>query len=181
MFPIRILKQTLLLSISRLFSWELQSYDILHIISKWHTDGSSAGLEAILTQWSPGAPMEHAVAYASQMPKKLEKNYSTTEEEYPAIVWPIVKFWPYLYGCHFTAVTDHHALCWLASLEGASSCLRHWVLCRQEFNFIVQYKPWKRHHNVDVLSHCSLSVDGSNASLIWRQCACQRESMRQGK
>ena len=70
------------------------------------TDASPWGLSAILMQKSPGQDDRRVVAYASRALSDVERRYSQTEREALAIVWAVERLHVYLYGSHFTLLTD---------------------------------------------------------------------------
>ena len=72
-------------------------------------DASPYGVGAVLSQYQD-VNMERPVAYASQSLSKAEKNYFHLEKEGLAVIFGMKHFHQYLYGRHFTILTDHQPL-----------------------------------------------------------------------
>ena len=73
-------------------------------------DASPVGISAILSQKDNGSDNSLVIAYASRALTPVEKRYSQTEKEALSIVWAVEHFHLYIYGSHFTLITDHKPL-----------------------------------------------------------------------
>ena len=110
------------------------------------TDASNEGLGAILSQDG------HPCCYISRTLNPPEKNYSTTEKELLAIVWPIKRLRQYLLGRKFKIQSDHQALKWLKNVKDPSSKLMRWRLRLKEYDYEIEYKKGKENTAADALS-----------------------------
>ena len=115
-----------------------------------YTDASGFAIGAVLAHKIDN--IEHVVAYISHSLNKHEQNYPITEKECLAIVYSVEKFKPYLYGRHFTVVTDHHPLCYLNSTRSPSGRLSRWAVRLSEYSFDILHKKGECHKNADCLS-----------------------------
>eukprot|EP00884_Botryococcus_braunii_P008935 jgi/Botrbrau1/18042/Bobra.0062s0030.1 len=99
---------------------------------------------------------DHVIAYASKTLQGAELNYCPTDGELLAIVWAVKLFRPYLYGVHFTIVTDHKALKWLLTTRNLSGKLARYAIELQEYDFTIVHRAGSLHGNVDCLSRLRL-------------------------
>ena len=106
-------------------------------------DASPVGVSAILSQKSPNVANSKVIAYASRALSPVETRYSQTEREALAIVWAVEHFHMFLFGHHFTLVTDHKPLeiIYGTTRSKPSACIERWVLRLQPYHFNVIYKP----------------------------------------
>ena len=101
-------------------------------------DASPVGLGAMLVQ-IVGSD-HHVVSYASRTPSTVERRYSQTEREALGLVWACERFRQYLFGRHFTLVTDHKPLeCIYSPRSRPSARIERWVLRLQSFDYKVRY------------------------------------------
>ncbi|XP_077330912.1 uncharacterized protein LOC143973903 [Lithobates pipiens] len=115
------------------------------------TDASAYGLGAVLSQVDD-AGEEHPILYLSRKLLPREVAYATIEKECLAIVWALQKLQTYLYGRHFTVITDHNPLSWLNRVAGENGKLLRWSLILQQYDFTIQHKKGSTHGNADGLS-----------------------------
>lgn len=115
-----------------------------------HVDASEAGAGAFLAQQN-GDDL-NIIAYFSQRFNKSQQHYSATMKECYAVVLAIQHWRPYLWGKHFTCVTDHAALRYLYTMQDTSNMLTRWSIGLQSFDFTVKHKPGKLHVVPDTLS-----------------------------
>ncbi|CAF1467734.1 unnamed protein product [Didymodactylos carnosus] len=86
-----------------------------------------------------------------------ERKYSPVERECLALVWCITKLRLYLYGQHFTLLTDHHPLCWLNKQTSKNGRLDRWALQLQDYEFSIKHVPGKHNCVADCLSRYPMS------------------------
>ena len=126
---------------------DLISSDIVicHFNSSYETsiivDAGPIGLGAILVQKQPDG-MLRPVSYASRSLTPVEQRYSQTEREALAVVWGCERYHIYLYGSHFTILTDHEPLKVLYTHSGKPSPrILRWGLRLQSYNFTITHIP----------------------------------------
>jgi len=115
-----------------------------------YADAWDVGVGAVLAQEQDG--VEKVVQYLSRKLDSTEKKYPPTEKECLAVVWAIEKCRRYLWGSHFTVVTDCKALKWLmttASPKWPPNSMGN-VVC--EYDFTVKYRKGSSNANADALS-----------------------------
>ena len=100
-------------------------------------DASPVGLGAVLVQEKNG--VGRAICYASRSLSSVERRYSQTEKEAPALVWACERFNLYVYGLQtFDLVKDHEGLKVIYSRGSKpSACFEHWVLGLQPYSYKV--------------------------------------------
>ena len=115
-----------------------------------YTDASDVGVGAVLAQEHDG--VEKVVQYLSRKLDNTERKYGATEKECLGVVWAIEKCRPYLWGRHFTVVTDCVALRWLMTTADPNGRLVRWAMRLCEYDFTVKYRKGSTNANADALS-----------------------------
>ena len=112
-------------------------------------DASLKGLGACIIQ------DRQPIAFASKSLMDTETRYANIERELLAIVYGCEKFHTYLYGRTFIVETDHKPLemISLKNLTVAPARLQRMLLCLQQYDLIITYRPGKEMLLADALSH----------------------------
>ena len=126
------------------------------------SDASSVGLGAVIShEMSVG--FHRLVAFAPRTLSSAEKNYAQIEKEALALVFRVKKFHEYLYGRHFTLVTDHKPL--LAILRPkkavptlAAVRMQRWALILTAYDYELEFRVTQDHANADMLSRLPLET-----------------------
>ena len=100
-----------------------------------HTDASSTGAEAALTQRKQNK--EFVIAFASHRFSKQDARRGPTERECMAILWATKHFRQYLAGRRFILITDCSALTWLFRSRELSPKLHRWALRLVEYDIVL--------------------------------------------
>lgn len=127
-------------------------------------DASKYAIGSVLSQDG------HPISYYSRTLNPAEINYSTIEKELLSCVDSCKFYRPYLFGNHFTIMTDHQPLQWLFNLKNPNSRLIRWRLRLDEYDYEIKYKRGKQNVNADCLSRPPIAelnaVDNDTDSMI---------------
>ena len=110
------------------------------------------------------------IAFASRSLAPAEKKYAQLDKEGLAIVFGVKKFHHFLYGRHFTILSDHKPLQHLFSESRpvpalASARIQRWALTLSAYSYTIAYKPGSDHANADTLSRLPLPEKPSEVPL----------------
>ena len=90
--------------------------------------------------------------YASKKLSDAERNYSTIEKEYSAVVWGIKRFHMYLHGVRFVLQTNHEPLKYMNSAKFTNNRLIRWAMFLQSYNMKVDAIKGSDNVRADYLS-----------------------------
>ena len=119
-------------------------------------DASAYGIGAVISHvMADGSERPNVFASRTLLPS--ERNYAQLEKEALSLIFGINKFHTYLYGRHFTLVTDHKPLpTILGPNKGIPSmtaaCLQRWAVPLSAYSYTIEFCPTQQLSNADGLS-----------------------------
>ncbi|KAI3656138.1 hypothetical protein MP638_003051, partial [Amoeboaphelidium occidentale] len=103
------------------------------------TDASNRGIAGVLYQEQAGK--KQYISFVSRSLSDSERGYGATKRELLAVVFALGKFRPYLWGTHFTLLTDHKALTFIFTQRHVNQMINNWLDTLLDFDFSVVHCP----------------------------------------
>lgn len=141
-------------------------------ITELHCDASSDGYGAILMQKKSDLKW-HPIFYFSKRTTLVESKYHSFELETLSIIYALRRIRVYLYGIHFTIITDCESLRLTLNKKDINPRIARWAMEFQNYDYEVVHRAGKRMQHVDALSRTpTISVIEEN-SLEFNLAICQ--------
>ena len=123
------------------------------------TDASPVGVGAMLAHQVKvnGKVVERPVMFASSTLNETQQRYSQIDREAVAIMFAIARFHKYIWGRHFTIVTDNQPLKHIFNPDKAlpilaATRLQHWAAILTGYDFAIEHRKSELLCPVDALS-----------------------------
>lgn len=105
---------------------------------------------------------EHLFLYVSRKLTPTESKYAAVEREALPVKWAKEELRYYLAGCHFTLITDHEPLHWIAWAKDSNAMETRRFLSLQDFYFQVKHR-WESTTGTQIAS----PIDTLSSSPVW--------------
>jgi hypothetical protein len=134
-------------------------------------DALEHGLGAVIQHRWPDRSVR-AIARASCSNKPAEQNYSQIEKEGLALIFAVKKFNKYIYGLHFTLLTDHRPLLPIfGNRKGipvhSVNRLHRWAATLHGYDFRIEYRKSAEFGQSDALSHLISSHSAPDENVVF--------------
>ncbi|OBZ80447.1 Transposon Ty3-G Gag-Pol polyprotein, partial [Choanephora cucurbitarum] len=116
-----------------------------------YCDASEVGIGACLATIDENNE-ERPVLFLSRKLQPAETRYPTVEKELLAVIYAFKKLRKYLLDRKFVLFCDNFAVCYLFNKNEPSQRLQRWIMCTQEFSFVVKHLPSSKNSVADALS-----------------------------
>ncbi len=138
------------------------------------TDAINTYIGGVLSQIQSDAA-NRPIGYFSKKLNLCEIRYSATDKEALAVVLTCRNFHHYLWGTHFTVITDHQPLTSIFKRKTKSPRMNRWILEMREYNYDIQYVKGKDNLVADHLSRLGLDQtqfqERQREEPVWRELA----------
>jgi len=132
-----------------------------------HTDASPVGVSCVLNHKisnDDGSVSERPVLFASCSLTPTQQKYSQLDREALAVIFAVTKLKKYLWGRHFTLVTDNQPIRHIfapgkAIPVLASHRLQHWAAILSGFNYTLEHRKSNFLSVADALSRLPINVN----------------------
>jgi len=138
-------------------------------------DASDYVVGVILGQRKDKKP--YVIYYANKTLNGAQMNYTTTEKELLAVVFPCEKFRSYLVSSPVVVFSDHAGLKYLLSKKDSKARLVRWILLLQEFNITIKDKKGTENVVADHLSR--LTTNSRSDITLVNDYFCKNQKKKQ--
>jgi hypothetical protein len=142
-----------------------------------HTDASSAGFGGILFQRQPSDNKLHPISYYSRKTTESESRIHSFELETLAVVYCLQRFRNYLFGMHFTLVTDCKSMKLTLEKRDINPKISRWCMFLDNFDYDIVHRSNEKMQHVDALSRIEvLFIESeSNNNSIFENSICVKQ------